>query len=397
MIPGSTSHRHDEASGRLKPRLREPSPVPRLACDKILRLIDVQLQAFSPCVIEENGALDCPPADATLFHFVIEGEGTLECEHGRYPLKPGNVIIVPKDLAKRLEGPGGPHSVTGCDESAMLARRAGKIVTPREGSSDLLLGTGAVFVGLGGAMDLFGHLDRPLVETEGGSLPLLGTAMAEELRHPSAGSNAMIAALARLVILVVLRGQLARKDGCSPLSLIMRNPQLCGAIMAIVGRPGAPHSIDSLSRAAGMSRSGFNRQFTASYGCSPMDFVQSVRLRAAARMLTGSELPVKSIASRVGYSSRSHFSRAFTAHFGIDPTGYRSCDSGISRPGQADREEQLGLGRAQVENVGHRACAFGTVELDDHVDHRGRISERVAARQAQSRLHHHKSKLLERA
>jgi transcriptional regulator GlxA family with amidase domain len=54
-----------------------------------------------------------------------------------------------------------------------------------------------------------------------------------------------------------------------------------------------------------------------------MEFVQTVRLRIAARMLAGSDMPVKSIAAAVGYASRSHFSRAFAARFGNDPSRYR--------------------------------------------------------------------------
>ena len=87
--------------------------------------------------------------------------------------------------------------------------------------------------------------------------------------------------------------------------------------------PGRAHSLDSLACVAGMSRSRFVHHFSTAYGRTPMEFVQLVRLHAAAQMLRGSLLPVKTISASVGYASRSHFSQAFRAEFGSDPTAYR--------------------------------------------------------------------------
>jgi transcriptional regulator GlxA family with amidase domain len=178
---------------------------------------------------------------------------------------------------------------------------------------------------VGGAPGLFDDLDRPLIEEcEGGPLPLLFEAIALELRRPGEGTKAMVEALMKQILVSVLRSHLARRTGDSPVHPMLRNPQLGRAVAAIVTNPADPHSVASLAALAGMSRSSFNRQFSAGYGSSPMEFVQTVRMRAAARMLAGSELPVKSIAAAVGYSSRSHFSRTFAARFGDDPSRYRN-------------------------------------------------------------------------
>jgi transcriptional regulator GlxA family with amidase domain len=47
-------------------------------------------------------------------------------------------------------------------------------------------------------------------------------------------------------------------------------------------------------------------------------------LRRAAQLLTATDLPVKTIAFRVGFDSRSYFSRAFKDFSGVDPAGYRA-------------------------------------------------------------------------
>ncbi len=52
--------------------------------------------------------------------------------------------------------------------------------------------------------------------------------------------------------------------------------------------------------------------------------MQRVRLHHAAHLLSTTDLPIKIIASSVGYASRSHFSRAFRDAYDTDPTTYRS-------------------------------------------------------------------------
>jgi AraC-like DNA-binding protein len=193
------------------------------------------------------------------------------------------------------------------------------------GAPGLVLGCGSIAAGVAGAPGLFDTLACPMIhECEGGPLPLLFRAMAEELRQPAAGTKAMVEALMRQTLVVVLRKSVTLRGGDLPLRLMQPDPQLGRAVAAIVAHPEDPHTVDSLAAAAGMSRSCFNRQFAARYSLTPMDFVQGVRLRAAAQLLTASNLPVKAVAAAVGFQSRSHFSRAFSLEFGLDPSRYRS-------------------------------------------------------------------------
>ena len=65
-------------------------------------------------------------------------------------------------------------------------------------------------------------------------------------------------------------------------------------------------------------------RFKAAYGRTAIDCLKEIRLRRAAHLLTATDLPVKTIASRIGFESRSYFSRAFKDFTGIDPAGYRA-------------------------------------------------------------------------
>jgi AraC family transcriptional regulator, activator of mtrCDE len=89
-------------------------------------------------------------------------------------------------------------------------------------------------------------------------------------------------------------------------------------------RPEQPFTLPTLAEVAGMSRSVFAARFADGLGQSPIGFLKTLRLARATRLLLATDLPVKTVAVRVGYSSRSSFTRAFAACHGVGPMAFRS-------------------------------------------------------------------------
>jgi len=79
-----------------------------------------------------------------------------------------------------------------------------------------------------------------------------------------------------------------------------------------------PLSIDDLAQQAGMSRPVFDRRFRRATSYAPLQFIKSLRLNAAATLITrGSD--ITTAASKVGYASPAQFSRDFKRHYGQPP------------------------------------------------------------------------------
>jgi AraC-like DNA-binding protein len=291
--------------------------------EHMLDLLEVRLDAFAVCEIAEGWRLACPPMDGILVHFVLAGEGVLRCERGDVPLRPGTMVVVPQGLAKMLDGPGLPVHTADMSSSCPLPQGMVKF---RAGHAEggLVLGCAAVTASAGEGYGLFDHLAEPLAEAAPDDAPaLLFGAMVRELARPGIGTRALVGALMKQILVLLLRSHVRRHGASSPLYMPLMHPQLGRALVAIVGRPHDEHSVESLARLCGMSRSRFSHHFTATYGRSPMAFVQVARLRAGARLLKSTRMPVKAISATVGYASRSHFSRAFRAEYGLDPSAYR--------------------------------------------------------------------------
>lgn len=146
--------------------------------------------------------------------------------------------------------------------------------------------------------------------------------MLTEISGPSIGTQAMTEVLMKQCLIALLRRHLLHGGDSSPLFAALHDRRLAKAVLAILENPAAAHTVESLAACAGMSRASFSDRFAQVFQQSPMDFVQKVRLRIAARLLTTTDLPVKVVC--IGYSSRSSFTRAFRAAYGVDPTTFRS-------------------------------------------------------------------------
>jgi len=66
-----------------------------------------------------------------------------------------------------------------------------------------------------------------------------------------------------------------------------------------------------------------SRTMRRTMGQTPSEYVNAIRMKFAARRLSGSQDPLPEIAAEVGLANLSHFHRLFRAHHGVTPSAYR--------------------------------------------------------------------------
>lgn len=81
-------------------------------------------------------------------------------------------------------------------------------------------------------------------------------------------------------------------------------------------------SVDNLSKDLGMSRIHLHRKITALTDQTPSEFIRTIRLKEAARLLAENRLSISEIAYRVGFTAPSYFTTCFGKQFGISPKEY---------------------------------------------------------------------------
>ena len=81
--------------------------------------------------------------------------------------------------------------------------------------------------------------------------------------------------------------------------------------------------IASIARRLNVSERHLRATFKDHFGVSLGEYLLSFRIRRGVGLLMTSDLALKEIADRCGYSSSANFHRAFRKHVGVTPTEFR--------------------------------------------------------------------------
>lgn len=83
-----------------------------------------------------------------------------------------------------------------------------------------------------------------------------------------------------------------------------------------------PISVDQMAQEGGLSKCHFCREFKKSTEMTPMYFLSRIRIKRSKELLT-KNLPVSTVAMRVGFNDLSSFNRLFRKFVGLTPTEFR--------------------------------------------------------------------------
>jgi len=92
----------------------------------------------------------------------------------------------------------------------------------------------------------------------------------------------------------------------------------------IFTQPDAVPDVDEMAKRLGMSRSGFQHLYKKMFGVSVMTDVISSRIQKAKRLLSATNLTIREIATRCGYTNEYSFMRQFREKEGKTPTQFRN-------------------------------------------------------------------------
>lgn len=81
--------------------------------------------------------------------------------------------------------------------------------------------------------------------------------------------------------------------------------------------------VGDLADRAGFTPDYFGKKFRQRYGCSPISWLNRLRIQKAQELLAATDLPVADIAEQVGLNDSSYFSRLFKETTGLYPVKFR--------------------------------------------------------------------------
>ena len=78
-----------------------------------------------------------------------------------------------------------------------------------------------------------------------------------------------------------------------------------------------------LARLVNMSEASFFRRFKRAMACSPMEYLQNLRLNEAEKLLRNTEMPLALIAEKCGFYDSNYLGLLFRKRYQITPHRFR--------------------------------------------------------------------------
>jgi AraC family transcriptional regulator len=176
------------------------------------------------------------------------------------------------------------------------------------------------------------------------SVSLLLRAISKEMAGAQPGSRPMLDAMARQLLIHLLRSHLTVRKSAS-VELSRAGPvdrRLRRAIEFIHDNFGRDLSLEEIASAAYLSEYHFARLFKQITGATPHLYLANLRLERARTLLAETPFPIIQVAAMVGYQSPSHFTKMFKSVTGLTPRAYR--ESASVQAGDSDRvDDQRGV------------------------------------------------------
>lgn len=128
-----------------------------------------------------------------------------------------------------------------------------------------------------------------------------------------------------LEILLIRLGRMVKNGSIRHDAVSDRHERIMVLRNMIYGVPNEVENIDKLADFMGMSRSGFQHLYKKTFGVSVMTDIINGRMRFAKELLISTDLSIRDVAQRCGYTDEYSFMKRFKLYYGVTPTQMRGC------------------------------------------------------------------------
>jgi AraC family transcriptional activator of mtrCDE len=263
--------------------------------------------------------------DAVVFHALAQGRAFVRRPDAEtFELRPGDLVFFPRGAA---------HEVTSSANG--VAMPLVEFITSR---NDVVDADSEASVLVCGEFVIDRHLTLPAMRalppavhlradsesSNGSSLTDTLKLLRSELETPNFGNQIVVRNLLSSLFVFFMRRWAETAASQGDWFAAVRSPHTARALACIHEAPERAWTLEDLAKESGLSRAAFARQFCASVGEPPHNYLTRWRMGLAAQLLEKTDLRLGEIAARVGYRSEYSFSRAFKQARGVAPTRFRS-------------------------------------------------------------------------
>ncbi len=266
-----------------------------IAFDQILAALTVEVNEVSFCEVASETAIAIEPENVIEVHFVLAGTLFVNTPAGRSEVPAGGIVAVPPGVYHQMASAPGPERVyRSVDICTVRPNGMFTLDAAGEDPAEVRIVCGHIRADVSGSFGPLQGMHKPLCSNLQGD-PIIRAAFETMLREVSSvelGSRALIAALMKACLVLALRQHASVHGIERTLPGLFEHPSLARAVANVLENPAAPHSLVSLARESGMSRSKFAKVFAEMLDTTPMEFVSRTRLTRGRELLLSTTLPI---------------------------------------------------------------------------------------------------------
>jgi len=271
--------------------------------------------------------------DCVQFHVVTAGRLWV-LNDGEEPreLRPGELSLVPHGEGHALVDHPDTPRVNFFDLPIERVGPHYEVLRYGGGGAETTLICGAVRFDHPAARELIRHLPKT-IHVEAWSSPhadwMQSTLrlMASEVSERRAGGETVVTRLADILVIQAIRSWIADNPTAQTGWLgALHDGRIGPALLRIQRDPARAWTVESMARAASMSRSAFAARFRELVGETPMQYVTRWRMHVAFTWLREGEFTIAELAGKLGYQSEAAFARAFKREMGVAPGAARNTE-----------------------------------------------------------------------
>lgn len=296
----------------------------------VLRHVRLKSRIFARYEMTAPWGMKIKTCDHPLFYAVSRGGGTLSVGGTKLSLAAGDFVFLP---------PGAAFDIR--DRPSSRAIPIERIYATRGGRCGGILrfggGSGAPTTLIAGSVHLEGSELSPVATCippvlhvtgdRAGSARWLDATMqfvASEMETELPGYETVVERLADVLFVQALRTHMTTPSSANNGWLrALVDPRIGQALRSVHERPGDEWTLESLAKAASMSRSVFAARFKELVGSAPLEYVTRWRMHLASERLRGGTDGIGQVARDVGYDTESAFGKAFKREVGTTPGAFR--------------------------------------------------------------------------
>ena len=159
-----------------------------------------------------------------------------------------------------------------------------------------------------------------------GGLSLAVALLGQEAGQQQAGSEQVVNGLLDVLLVYLVREWMAAHATGAGFSLAQRDPPVRRAVALMHADCAHPWTLEQLAQQVGVSRTVLAERFRQAMGDTPLNYLRTVRLQKAMRLLADTDHKLEQVASEVGYHDAFGFSKAFKRQAGVSPREFRQRD-----------------------------------------------------------------------